>query len=109
MKDLRRIVDQYVANTMLQSISGELTSAAMDWYVQIRTTGDPDVHFDGFDMERTKQGDLKSRRVRLKAKSYGKVTTNTFRPKSISSIFRLASSALLKPVFTARLTNSMSL
>jgi hypothetical protein len=44
----------------------------MDWYEHIKTTGDPDVHFSGFDLEKTKTGKVKSRRVKVKAKSYGK-------------------------------------
>jgi len=72
LKDLRKSVDQYVANRVLEAISGELTSEVMEWYGQIKTTGDPDVHFDGFDIERTKKGELKARRVQIKAKSYGK-------------------------------------
>ncbi len=72
LRDLRKSVDQFVAGKVLQAITGELTSEVMDWYTQIRTTGDPDVHFDGFDIERTKTGELKSRRVKIKARSYGK-------------------------------------
>jgi len=72
LKGLRKSVDQYVANRVLGAISGELTSEVMEWYGQIKTTGDPDVHFDGFDMERTRKGELKARRVQIKAKSYGK-------------------------------------
>jgi len=71
LKDLRKTVDQYVANKVLKAISSELTSEVMEWYGQIKTTGDPDVHFAGFDIERTKKGDLKARRVQIKAKSYG--------------------------------------
>jgi hypothetical protein len=72
LKDLRKSVDQYVSNKVLDAISGELTSEVMEWYGQIKTTGDPDVHFAGFDIYRTKKGDLKARRVQIKAKSYGK-------------------------------------
>ena len=72
LKDLRKTVDQYVANKVLEAISSELTSEVMEWYSQIKTTGDPDVHFAGFDMEGTKKGELKARRVQIKAKSYGK-------------------------------------
>jgi len=72
LKDLRKSVDQYVANKVLEAISGELTSEVMEWYGQIKTTGDPDVHFDGFDIERTRKGELKARRVQIKARSYGK-------------------------------------
>lgn len=71
LKHLRKIVDQYVANKVLDAISGELTSEVMDWYGQVKTTGDPNVHFAGFDIERTKKGSLKARRIQIKAKSYG--------------------------------------
>ena len=72
LKGLRKLVDQHVANRVLEAISCELTSDVMEWYRQIKTTGDPDVHFSGFDIERTKKGELKARRVQIKAKSYGK-------------------------------------
>ena len=72
LKNLRKSVDQYVANKILKEISGELNSEVMGWYGQIKTEGDPDVHFDGFGMERTKKGELKARRVQIKAMSYGK-------------------------------------
>jgi len=72
LKDLRKAVDQYVANKVLNAVSGELTSEVMEWYGQVKTVGDPDVHFGGFDMERTTKGELKARRVQIKATSYGK-------------------------------------
>jgi hypothetical protein len=72
LKDLRKAVDQYVANKVLNAISGELTSEVMEWYGQVKTMGDPDVHFGGFDMERTTKGEMKARRVQIKAISYGK-------------------------------------
>lgn len=72
LKDLRRAVDQYVSSRVLQAIRDELTSEVMEWYGRIRTSGDPDVHFSGFDLDRTAKGDLKSRRVQIKAASYGK-------------------------------------
>jgi hypothetical protein len=72
LKDLRKTVDQYVGNKMLDAVSNEMTVDVMDWYEKIRTTGDPDVHFSGFDMDRTKKGTIKSRRVQIKASSYGK-------------------------------------
>lgn len=71
-KDLRKLVDQTIAQIVLDAISSELTADVMSWYEQIRTTGDPDVHFSGFDMERTAAGTLKARRVRVNAQSYGK-------------------------------------
>ncbi|MCX6233480.1 MAG: AAA family ATPase [Bacteroidetes bacterium] len=72
LKDLRKAVDQYVANKVFNAISVELTSEVMGWYSQVKTVGDPDVHFDGFGMERTTKGELKARRVQIKATSYGK-------------------------------------
>jgi len=51
---------------MLDAISGDFASDVMDWYKKIRTTGDPDVHFSGFDMKKTAQGG----RVQIKARSY---------------------------------------
>jgi len=41
------------------------------WYNIIRTQGDPDVHFSGFSMERTKDGGLRSGRISIGAESYG--------------------------------------
>ncbi len=72
LKELRKSVDQYVGSKMLDAVSNEMTADVMGWYDQIRTTGDPDVHFSGFDMDRTKKGEIKSRRVQIKASSYGK-------------------------------------
>lgn len=72
LKELRKTVDQYVGNKMLDAVSNEMTVDVMNWYDQIRTTGDPDVHFSGFDMDRTKKDNIKSRRVQIKASSYGK-------------------------------------
>jgi hypothetical protein len=71
LKELRKHVDQAVGQTMEDAFSSELTGAVMDWYQRIQTTGDPDVHFSGFTMERTKAGDFKNRRVRVAARSYG--------------------------------------
>lgn len=70
-KDFRKTVDQYIANKIFNAISEELSSDVAKWYGLIKTTGDPDVHFDGFDMERTKTGDLRARRIQIKARSYG--------------------------------------
>lgn len=72
LKELRKTIDQVVATKMLNAISSELTSEVMTWYSYIKTSGDPDVHFGGFDMDRTVKGDLKARRVQIKATSYGK-------------------------------------
>jgi energy-coupling factor transporter ATP-binding protein EcfA2 len=71
LKGLKKHVDQAVGQTMEDAFSTELTGAVMNWYKRIRTTGDPDVHFSGFAMERTKAGDFKNRRVKVAAESYG--------------------------------------
>jgi hypothetical protein len=71
LKDLKRAVEQTVGETMETAISAELTGSVMDWYGRIRTKGDPNVHFSGFAMERTKDGDFKKGKVSIGASSYG--------------------------------------
>lgn len=71
LKELKKHVEQTLAETMEASMSTDLTDVVMKWYGKIRTDGDPDVHFSGFAMDRTKSGDFKSRRLSVKAKSYG--------------------------------------
>ena len=71
LRDLKKQVDQAVGQTMEDAFSKELTGAVMSWYQRIQTTGDPDVHFSGFAMERTRAGDFRNRRVKVGAKSYG--------------------------------------
>ena len=68
LKVLKTDVDSFVMKIMLAAISGELAQDVMEWYKRIRTAGDPDVHFAGFDMKKTAQGG----RVQIKASSYGK-------------------------------------
>lgn len=71
LSGLRTEIDNFVADEILQSIATDLTGEVMHWYDKIKTTGDPDVHFGGFDLEKTKTGKVKSRRVQIKATSYG--------------------------------------
>lgn len=71
LKELRKTVDQYIGHKVLEAISGALTADVMEWYELIKTAGDPDIHFGGFDLDRTAKGDLKARRVQVKAKSFG--------------------------------------
>ncbi|MBI4226854.1 MAG: AAA family ATPase [Candidatus Omnitrophica bacterium] len=71
LKDLKKHAEQTLAETMETTMSADLTAEVMKWYDKIRTQGDPDVHFSGFAMDRTKGGDFKSRRLSVKAKSYG--------------------------------------
>jgi DNA repair exonuclease SbcCD ATPase subunit len=68
LKELKTNVDVFVTKIMLDAISGELADEVMEWYKRIRTVGDPNVHFAGFDMKKTPQGG----RVQIKASSYGK-------------------------------------
>lgn len=72
LKELRTAVDQFVAGEVLDRISGELSGEVMEWYGRIRTDGDPDVHFSGFDVPLTKRSTLKAGRIDVKATSYGK-------------------------------------
>lgn len=71
LKDLRKSVDQFVASVVLEKISGDLSDEVTEWYGRIRTEGDPDVHFSGFDVPVTKKGDLRGGRIQVKATSYG--------------------------------------
>lgn len=71
LKLLKKHVEQTVGEVMEAAFTTDLTDSVMHWYGMIRTTADPDVHFDGFSMERTKSGDYKNGRVRIGAKSYG--------------------------------------
>lgn len=71
LKDLKRNVEQTLAEMMDSAMNSDLTADVMKWYSKIKTVGDPEVHFSGFAMERTKTGDFKSRRLAVKAKSYG--------------------------------------
>jgi DNA repair exonuclease SbcCD ATPase subunit len=68
LKDLRGKTEDFVGKRMLDAISGDFTGEVMDWYKKIRTTGDPDVHFAGFDMKKAASGN----RVQIKAQSYGR-------------------------------------
>lgn len=71
LKTLKKAVEQTVGETMETAIGAELTGSVMDWYGRIRTKGDPNVHFSGFAMERTKDGDFKKGKVSIGASSYG--------------------------------------
>jgi len=71
LKDLKKYVDQTVGEVMEAAIGEDLSGSVMDWYSKIRTQGDPDVHFSGLGMEKTKSGDFKNKRVRIAAHSYG--------------------------------------
>jgi DNA repair exonuclease SbcCD ATPase subunit len=68
LKTLRSKTEDFVGQRMLDAISGEFTDEVMSWYGKIRTTGDPDVHFAGFDMKKAASGN----RVQIKATSYGR-------------------------------------
>jgi hypothetical protein len=71
VRDLKKHVDQTVGEVMEAAFGTDLTGSVMNWYGKIRTSGDPDVHFSGFSMEKTKAGDYKNRRVKVGAQSYG--------------------------------------
>jgi energy-coupling factor transporter ATP-binding protein EcfA2 len=68
LKTMKQEVDTFMSTTMLEAISGKFGNEVMEWYGKIKTTGDPEVHFSGFDMKRTAAGG----RVQIKARSYGK-------------------------------------
>lgn len=68
LKVMKQSVDAFVSAALLDAISGRFGDEVMNWYSKIRTSGDPNVHFSGFDMKQTAAGG----RVQIKAKSYGK-------------------------------------
>jgi len=71
LKGLRKVVDEYVAEKLLDVVENQLTSDVTEWYAQVKTQGDPDVHFAGFDLPQTKLGATKARQIGVKATSYG--------------------------------------
>jgi hypothetical protein len=71
LKELKKSVEQTLSETVEATMNAELTALVMKWYSLIKTTGDPEVHFSGFAMERTKSGDFKSGKLAVKAESYG--------------------------------------
>lgn len=79
--DLRKQVDGYVATKLQDVVKTSLSSDVMEWYAEIRTQGDPDVHFEGFDLPQTKGGSVKSRQIEVNAKSYDKRL-----PSAVSSL-----------------------
>lgn len=71
LKSLKTHVQQALGETMEAVMTTELTASVMRWYGKIKTTGDPDVHFSGFALPRTKGGEFKVRTIAVKASSYG--------------------------------------
>ncbi len=82
LKDLKQRVDRFVSEKMLEVISGEFGNEVTSWYQKIKTTGDPDVHFSGFDMKKTAQGG----RVQIKARSYKRDLTSAVSSLSESKL-----------------------
>lgn len=70
LKELRKIVEGYVAEKLQSLVENQLTSDVMEWYEQIKTQGDPDVHFAGFALPKTQKGSTKARQIGVKATSY---------------------------------------
>jgi AAA domain len=72
LKDFRKSVDKFVSTEMEDAVAQAFTADVFTWYSKIRTNTDPDVHFEGFDFERTVKGETRPRRVSINATSYGK-------------------------------------
>ena len=70
LKGLRKIVDEYVVEKLCGVVENQLTSDVMEWYAQIKTQGDPDVHFARFSLPQTKSGTIKARQIGVEATSY---------------------------------------
>jgi hemerythrin len=71
LKGLRKTIDAYAAEKLRNVVKNQLTSDVMEWYEQIKTQGDPDVHFARFDLPETKGGTVKARQIGVEATSYG--------------------------------------
>lgn len=71
LKILKKNVEQTLSETMENMMSKDLTDLVMKWYLRIKTDGDPEVHFSGFSMDRTKAGDFRNGKLAIKAESYG--------------------------------------
>ncbi|TEU12466.1 MAG: hypothetical protein E3J21_21050 [Anaerolineales bacterium] len=71
LKGLRKTVDGYAAEKLRDAVENQLTSDVMEWYEQIKTQGDPDVHFARFGLPQTKGGTIKARQIGVEATSYG--------------------------------------
>lgn len=71
LKALKTFVQQALGETMEAVMNTDLTASVMRWYTMIKTTGDPQVHFSGFALPRTKAGEFKARTIAVKASSYG--------------------------------------
>lgn len=67
LKDLRAQVTKYINTKTKTIIEEQLTDNVMTWYNQIKTSGDPDVHFSGFALA----GTVANQRIGVKATSYG--------------------------------------
>jgi hypothetical protein len=72
LKDFRKSVDKFVNAEMEDAVARAFTADVFTWYRKIRTNTDPDVHFEGFDFERTVKGETRPRRISINATSYGK-------------------------------------
>lgn len=67
MKELRAEVTTYVSDKTRAMVENQLTDEVMSWYRQIKTKGDPDVHFSGFSLS----GNKARHEISVSAKSYG--------------------------------------
>lgn len=81
VKEVQRQVKDYAAKKLENTVKNDLSNDVLYWYERIKTDGDPDVHFDGFDLPKTKSGSIKDRKISINAKSYGKPL-----PSAISSL-----------------------
>jgi len=81
VKELQKQVKEYVANKIENTVNVDLTRNVLSWYQRIKTEGDPDVHFDGFELPKTKSGSVKSKQIAVNAKSYNKSL-----PSAVSSL-----------------------
>ncbi|MDH5646008.1 MAG: AAA family ATPase [Candidatus Heimdallarchaeota archaeon] len=91
LKDLRKRVTEYISKKTKIIIEENLTEDVMAWYNQIKTSGDPDVHFSGFALG----GTASNHRVGINATSYGIALTSAVSSLSESKLNALGLSIKL--------------
>lgn len=99
LSDFRSQVNEYVSDKLSDAVEAGLTSNVMKWYDLIKTGSDPDVHFSGFELPKTKTGTTKARQIGVRASSYG--------TELVSAISSLSESKLNALGFCINIANSL--
>jgi len=96
LKILRSNVVSYVNKKTKDIIDNKLTKDVLKWYDLIKTEGDPDVHFSGFELA----GTSSRQQININAQSYGK--------SLVSAVSSLSESKLNALGLSVKLANNVS-